>query len=437
MSELAQMVDRQNYRRLFLHLAGFILVFVAADWLRNGAVLRPDPILQGYLQITTGLLAFVFAAVALVRFQGTQDRISLILGSGFMLSGATLIASSILFFQLIHERPTWFLWAPVGWWISRLLLALLFGVSLLVEHFIPRSRHPRLEIAGALFSVCAFTYLITASLRKLPPDVSGHPNAVIPNPLHLIPALIFLVALYGFRHRKYLMNSAFDRCIYSAVWLNLAAQLAACQSEKLLDGPFLFAQLLNVSSYVVLLVGSLLDSARVFEQVRHLASSDPLTGLANYRRLLDVLDTETERTLRTGRSFAVLLLDLDGLKKINDTYGHLVGSRALCRVADILRVHCRAIDTAARYGGDEFAVVLPEAREEEAQRVVSRIQETISQDQEEPPISVSIGTSVYHGEGERVEKLLKEADQNLYDEKARRKAPKPNDAARRRTPKKI
>ena len=414
-----------------------MLVFVAADWFRD-FTLRPNAILQGYLQITTGLFAFVFAAVALVRFQGTQDRISLILGSGFMLSGATLIASSLLFFQLNKEIPTtWFLWAPVAWWISRLLLALLFGVALLVEHFTPRSRHPRLEMVGALFSILALTYLITASLRRLPPEVSGHPNAFIPNPLHLIPAVIFLVALYGYRHRKYLMNSAFDRSIYSAVWLNLAAQLAACQSIRLLDGPFLFAQLLNVSSSVLLLGGSLLDSARVFEQVRHLAASDPLTGLANYRKLLDVLDTETERTLRTGRSFAVLLLDLDGLKKINDTYGHLVGSRALCRVADILRVHCRAIDTAARYGGDEFAVVLPEAREEEAQRVSLRIQETLSMDQEEPPISVSIGTSVYHGEGERVEKLLKEADQNLYDEKSRRRGnPKPGESARRRTPKK-
>jgi diguanylate cyclase (GGDEF)-like protein len=436
MSESALVFDRQQIRRLVLHVAGFVIVFVVADWLRSIS-LRPDPTLQGYLEITTGLFAFVFAAVALVRFQGTQDRISLILGSGFLLSGATLTASSVLFFQLNRESLVWFLWAPVGWWISRLVLALLFGVALLVEHFIPRSRHPKLEIAGALFTVLSLTYLITASLRRLPPDVSGHPNAAIPNPLQLVPAVIFLIALYGYRHRRYLMNSAFDRAIYMAVWLNLAAQLAACQSVKLLDGPFVFAQALNVTSYILLLGGSLLDSARVFEQVRHLAASDPLTGLANYRKLLDVLDTETERTLRTGRSFAVLLLDLDGLKKINDTYGHLVGSRALCRVADILRVHCRAIDTAARYGGDEFAVVLPEAREEEAHRVAARIQETLLMDQEEPPISVSIGTSVYHGEGERVEKLLKEADQNLYEEKARRKStPKSAEGSRRRTPKK-
>jgi diguanylate cyclase (GGDEF)-like protein len=289
-----------------------------------------------------------------------------------------------------------------------------------------------------LFSVLAFTYLIAASLRKLPPEISGHPDAFIPNPLHLLPAVILVVALIGYRRRRYLSDSAFDRSIYYAVWLNIAAQLSACQSVRLLDGPFIFAQVLNVVSYFVLLGGALLDSARVFEQVRHLAASDPLTGLANYRKLLDVLDTETERTLRTGRPFAVLLLDLDGLKKINDTHGHLVGSRALCRLADILRFHCRAIDTAARYGGDEFALVLPEAREEEAQLVMTRIHETLSADQEDPPISASIGASIYHGEGERVEKLLKEADQNLYEEKSRRKsaATKNLDKSRGRAPKK-
>src|SRR5271165_2359701 len=432
MGDFALNFDRRHVHRVLLHAGGFLLIFLAAFWLR-GLTPPPDPILMGYLQITTGLFAFVFAAVSLVRFQGTQDRITLILGSGFLLSGATLTASSVLFFQGMRESTLWFVWAPVAWWISRLLLALLFVAALVVEHFLPRSRHPRLEIAGALFGVLSLTYLITATLRKLPPEASHHPNSVIPNPLHLLPALIFLVALAGYSRRKFLVDSAYDRSIFRAVWLNVAAQLAACQSEKLLDGPFVFAQAMNVASYTILLGGALLDSAHVFEKVRHLASSDPLTGLANYRRLLDVLDTETERTLRTGRPFAVLLLDLDGLKKINDTYGHLVGSRALCRVADILRFHCRAIDTAARYGGDEFALILPEAREEEAERVSQRIRETLAADQEHPVLSASIGASIYHGEGERVEKLLKEADQNLYIEKARRKEnARSSEASRRR-----
>jgi diguanylate cyclase (GGDEF)-like protein len=432
MGDFALSFDRRQVHRASLHVGGFLFILITAYWLRR-LTPPPDPILQGYLQITTGLFAFVFAAVSLVRFQGTQDRVSLILGSGFLLSGATLTASSVLFFQGMRESTLWFVWAPAAWWISRLLLALLFVAALVVEHFLPRSRHPRLEIAGALFGVLSLTYLITAALRKLPPEASHHPDAIIPNPLHLLPALIFLVALVGYDRRKYLVDSAYDHSIFGAVWLNLAAQLAACQSERLLDGPFVFAQAMNVASYTILLGGALLDSAHVFEKVRHLAASDPLTGLANYRRLLDVLDTETERTLRTGRPFAVLLLDLDGLKKINDTYGHLVGSRALCRIADILRFYCRAIDTAARYGGDEFAVVLPEAREDEAQRVAQRIRETLAADQEEPPISASIGISIYQGEGERVEKLLAEADQNLYEEKARRKViSKPADASHRR-----
>jgi diguanylate cyclase (GGDEF)-like protein len=420
MGQLSYVIDKRQLPRVFVHAAGFALILLIANWLRH-TNLAPNPILQGYLQITTGIFAFVFAAVALVRFQGTQDRISLILGSGFLLSGVTLIASSIIFFQLKHETQIWFLLAPIGWWISRLLLAVLFATALLVEHFLPRSRHPKLEIAGGLFAVLTLTYLITASFHNLPPEFSRYPAALIPNPLQLVPAVIFLIALYGYRRRKYLQDSGFDKSIYIAVWLNLGAQLAACQSIRLLDGPFVFAQGMTVASYAILLSGALIDSAKVFEQVRHLAASDPLTGLANYRKLLDVLDIETERTLRTGRTFAVLLLDLDGLKRINDTYGHLVGSRALCRIADILRFHCRAIDTAARYGGDEFALILPEAREEEAERVASRIRETLAADQEHPLLSASIGASVYHGEGERVEKLLQEADQNLYIEKARRK----------------
>ncbi|MGA2420062.1 MAG: GGDEF domain-containing protein [Candidatus Acidiferrum sp.] len=418
------------------NVAAFLLLLLAAYSSRR-ILITPDAILQGYLQAITGLLSFIFAAVTLVRFQGTQDRISLILGAGFLLSGTVLMASSVLFFQLTPNSPVPFRWAPLAWWVSRMVLALLFVVALVVEHFLPRSRHPRQEIAGALLTVVGMTYLITAALRRMPSEVSPHPGAFFPGTQQLLPAALFIVALIWYRRRLDLEHTAFDNAIYSAAWMNVAAQLAASQSERLLDAPFVLAQVFTVMSYTIAVGGALLDNARLFEQVRHLAVSDPLTGLANYRRLLDVLESETERTNRNNRPFAVLLLDLDGLKGINDTYGHLVGSRAITRLGDILRIHCRAVDTAARYGGDEFALVLPETEEVDARLVADRIRAVMAEDLETPPLSASIGISIYRGGGERIEKLLSVADQHLYAEKARRakKISAISSATRRRAPK--
>ena len=413
-------VDRNWLNPFVAHSTALILIFIAAAWLRMLS-LSSDPVFQGYLQVTSGLFAFVFAAVALVRFRGEQDRISLILGSGFLLCGAVLTGSSVFFFEFLRNKPVPMIWAPVAWWLSRIVLALLFVVALLVDHFLPRSRHPREEIAGALLSVVGLAYLFTATLRHLPAVVSSHPGALIPNPQQLLPAALFLVAMIWFRRRLRVEASALDRAIYAAAWLNFAAQLAACQSERLLDAPFVLAEALKVFSFAIALGGALLENARLFEQVRHLAISDPLTGLVNYRRLLEVLEHETERTNRNGRTFSILLLDLDGLKKINDTHGHVIGSEAICRVGNVLRGTCRSIDVAARYGGDEFALVLPETGMAEARRVASRIRKTLLEDTEEPRLSASIGISIYEGHGERIEKLLSAADSELYAEKTRRK----------------
>jgi diguanylate cyclase (GGDEF)-like protein len=161
------------------------------------------------------------------------------------------------------------------------------------------------------------------------------------------------------------------------------------------------------------------ERQRADEQIHNLAATDALTGLANYRKLVDVLDAEIRRFGRTSRTFAVLLLDLDGLKRINDRHGHLTGSRALCRMADILRVHCRDIDTAARYGGDEFALVIPEAGPNEAQQVAQRIRERVAQDSEAPVISASIGAAVYPLDGDTRDALLGAADRALYEVKRR------------------
>jgi diguanylate cyclase (GGDEF)-like protein/PAS domain S-box-containing protein len=150
------------------------------------------------------------------------------------------------------------------------------------------------------------------------------------------------------------------------------------------------------------------------EKVQLLAVTDPLTGLGNYRRLVEALDAEVKRTGRTGRPFAVLLLDLDQLKKINDRYGHLIGSQALCRLGDVLRVFCRSIDTAARYGGDEFAVILPETTAAAARLVASRIRSRLATNSLQPPLSASIGVAIYPQDGETIEALLRTADLELY-----------------------
>jgi diguanylate cyclase (GGDEF)-like protein len=144
---------------------------------------------------------------------------------------------------------------------------------------------------------------------------------------------------------------------------------------------------------------------------------------------VDVLESEIERSGRTGRGFSVILLDLDGLKIINDRHGHQVGSRALRRLAEVLRVHSRSMDTPARYGGDEFALVLPETVEQAALSAAARIRERLAAQAEPPKLSVSIGVAVYPQHGSTADRLLVSADRALYAMKAKRESA-PNSAKR-------
>jgi diguanylate cyclase (GGDEF)-like protein len=175
------------------------------------------------------------------------------------------------------------------------------------------------------------------------------------------------------------------------------------------------------SAVMTLAMASLSSNFGIAEgQLRELVVTDPLTGLPNYRRLLEVLDFEIARARRQGRPFAVVFFDMDELKRINDELGHLTGSRAVCRFADTLRASLRDSDTAARYGGDEFVAVLADTDLEGAGLVVDRTRDLLAADTDQPRLSVSAGIAVYPRDGATATTLLSSADRALYAAKAQK-----------------
>jgi diguanylate cyclase (GGDEF)-like protein len=128
----------------------------------------------------------------------------------------------------------------------------------------------------------------------------------------------------------------------------------------------------------------------------------------------------------------VLLVDMNGLKQVNDKFGHLVGSRAVCRVADVLRRACRVTDTPSRFGGDEFAIVLPETDAAGGGVVLDRVSRMLALDTDKPSLSVSGGVAEFPRDGDSATLLLRAADETLYGAKARARKTTPSARKKRR-----
>jgi diguanylate cyclase (GGDEF)-like protein len=398
-----------------------LTVYVVFLWFLRHSSYTADPLLDAYIDMGGSLIAFTFAANALVRFRGTRDRISLILAFGFVLAGLIEAGTGMAFYRNVLVRPSSVNYVSLAWLAGRTLLGVLLLVALAVEKRIPVAREPGKEIAAATLIVGVSAYLTSVLYFTLPGSPRVHPHAFIPRAWDFVPAMIYLAAAIGFglRVRQGRAVASLDRALYAAAVINVIAHVTISQSLRGLDAAYTVGHLLIVLSYVVVLAGTLLDNAQLFDQVSRMAASDSLTGLANHRQMLEVLESEIQRSRRTGRSFGVLLFDLDGLKKINDRHGHLTGTRAIKRLGNILGSSSRSIDTAARYGGDEFALVLPESGAKEADRAASRICKQLAQETEEPHISVSVGRAVYPTDGATVEQLLAAADVQLYKMKGR------------------
>lgn len=162
-----------------------------------------------------------------------------------------------------------------------------------------------------------------------------------------------------------------------------------------------------------------LETLRVFDNTERLTITDDLTRLYNYRYLQQYLAAEAKRCLRYKRTVSLLFIDVDGFKRINDNYGHLVGSKALAEIGQTLRGAVRETDVVGRYGGDEFVIVLPETPLNGALSIADRIRKTIEDHEfvalgQSLHLTVSLGVANLPKHTVTAEGLIKKADAAMY-----------------------
>ncbi|HTB92094.1 MAG TPA: diguanylate cyclase [Candidatus Sulfotelmatobacter sp.] len=164
------------------------------------------------------------------------------------------------------------------------------------------------------------------------------------------------------------------------------------------------------------LVSGALHNALTFQKAQEQAITDGLTGVKTHRFFMEALSSEWKRSSRASRAFALVLMDLDRFKFVNDFYGHLEGDLVLQRVGQILETNCRRSDVVARYGGDEFVILMPETTMEQARQLSSKLRGWVAADPllREKNISASFGIACYPLHGASPQELIQVADASMY-----------------------
>jgi diguanylate cyclase (GGDEF)-like protein len=195
------------------------------------------------------------------------------------------------------------------------------------------------------------------------------------------------------------------------------------------DRERLILALIEVFCLALLAAGVIVMARRLNanqEALWQLARRDELTGVGNYRALHERLGEELARHRRRDREFALILLDLDGFKQVNEEHGHLAGDRLLAEIGSALEDAVRREDSVFRQGGDEFAVILPEADAAEATEVAFRLCQRVRHrgfgSDEEMPVSAAAGIAMFPRDGRDEQELLRHADLDLFASKRTRRA---------------
>jgi len=164
------------------------------------------------------------------------------------------------------------------------------------------------------------------------------------------------------------------------------------------------------------LIAGALHNSLSFQKAQEQAITDGLTGVKTHRFFMEALSAEWKRSTRAGRAFALVLMDLDRFKFVNDFYGHLEGDLVLQRVGHILETNCRRSDVVARYGGDEFVILMPETSMEHARQLATKLRGWVASDPllREKNISASFGIACYPLHGSSPQELIQVADASMY-----------------------
>ncbi len=163
-------------------------------------------------------------------------------------------------------------------------------------------------------------------------------------------------------------------------------------------------------------IAGALHNAISFQRAQEQAMTDGLTGVKTHRFFLEALSAEWKRSTRAARSFSVALMDLDRFKFVNDFYGHLEGDLLLQRVGQILEQHCRRSDVIARYGGDEFVILMPETNIEQARQLIAKLRASVCADNllRDKNITASFGIASFPVHGSTPQELIQVADSSMY-----------------------
>ena len=164
-------------------------------------------------------------------------------------------------------------------------------------------------------------------------------------------------------------------------------------------------------------VNTQLRLSQLINDLKEASYTDGLTKLYNHKKILEILTSEVERANRYKRPLSVLMADIDHFKRVNDEYGHLVGDKVLERLASEIKQQIREVDTAGRYGGEEFLIIFPEVAGKEALKAAERLRRSVEETNFDNGLAVTIscGLAEYSGEDPRI--LVRKADDNLYQAK--------------------